>query len=333
MMNKKRVAIIGLGGTISSLGKHSMDIGRYAENKNILDIKALLEKFTSVSKICKIIPVSHKNMPSVAVTSKDWLGLNNKINSVYESKIGLAGIVLTHGTATLEETAFFINLVSKVPIPIVFVGSQRPANVISSDAELNLLNAVRVAADDNSINRGVLGVLNDEIHCARDMVKTSTFRLQTFKSIDFGIIGHADPDKIVYYRKVERITAPHTEFDVSKLKNLPRVAIAYGYAGSDGTAIDAFVSKGAKGIVIAAMLPGYLTPGEMDALNRARKKGVHIVLTTRAFSGRVVDTPSLRPADTILADNLTPQKARVLLMISLTIHQNAIDIQHMFEKY
>ena len=198
MMNKKRVAIIGLGGTISSLGKHSMDIGRYAENKNILDIKALLEKFTSVSKICKIIPVSHKNMPSVAVTSKDWLGLNNKINSVYESKIGLAGIVLTHGTATLEETAFFINLVSKVPIPIVFVGSQRPANVISSDAELNLLNAVRVAADDNSINRGVLGVLNDEIHCARDMVKTSTFRLQTFKSIDFGIIGHADPDKIVY---------------------------------------------------------------------------------------------------------------------------------------
>ena len=194
----------------------------------------------------------------------------------------LAGIVVLHGTATLEETAYALNLTAKVRVPIVVVGSQRPASALSTDAGLNLVNAVRTAASPQSRGLGVLVCLNDEIQAAREVTKTSTARLQTFRSPDFGVLGHADGDAISYYRQPIRRRAPDTEFDIRGLDALPRVDIAYSYAGDDGTAIRAFIGAGARGIVMAAFAPGLLSPPEMEAAKEAVAAGVTVVLSSRS---------------------------------------------------
>ena len=165
------------------------------------------------------------------------------------------------------------------------------------------------------------------------MTKTSTLRQQTFKSPDFGLLGHADWDKIAYYRMPERRRAPDTEFDVRGLNKLPRVDISMTYAGSDGASIDAFASAGARGIVVGAMAPGYVTPDEFERLAAASKKGVVIVHSTRAGSGRVADVISRRVPNTVLADNLPPQKARILLMIALTKTDDPRELQRIFDEY
>src|SRR6202020_2162632 len=158
----------------------------------------------------------------------------------------LAGIVIGHGTATLEETAYFLNLTVKVAVPVVIVGAQRPSSALSSDAGMNLVNAIRVAASPEARDMGVLVVLNDEIHAAREVTKTATLRLQTFRTPDFGVLGHADGDAVVFYRQPLRRHAPDTEFDIRGLAGLPRVDIACAYAGGDGPAVRAFVAAGAQ---------------------------------------------------------------------------------------
>ncbi len=176
-------------------------------------------------------------------------------------------------------------------------------------------------------------MLNDEIHSGRDVTKTSTLRLQTFKSHDFGLLGHADADRVIYYRTPVRKRAPDTEFDVAGLKGLPRVDIVPSYAGADGTAADAFVAAGAKGLVAAGFLPGFNTIAQIDAFNAAVAKGVVVAQSTRNSSGRVVKVNSGRPDTCVLADNLPPQKARILLMLALTRTDEAAEIQRMFDTY
>lgn len=328
-----RVAVIGTGGTISSVGRNSLDIVRYVENKQIYQVDELLNAFPETLEQADVVPVRLRAMPSTAIGPVEWLEINEKIHALVDDDPSLAGIVITHGTATLEETAYFMNLALKVDIPVVLVGAQRPASGLGTDAGMNLVNAIRVAKDPASRGRGVLAILNDEIHFARDVTKTSTLRLQTFKSRDFGMLGHADFDKIAYYRMPERRRMPDTEFDVRGLTELPRVDISLTYAGADGTVIDALVAAGAKGIVIGAMAPGYVTPSEFEALGRADAQGVVIVQSTRAGSGRVADVPSRRPPGAVLADNLPPQKARVLLMLALTKTDDRAELQRMFDEY
>ena len=278
-------------------------------------------------------PVRLRAMPSTAIGPAEWLEINTKIHDLVEEDPSLDGIVVTHGTATLEETAYFLNLASKVEIPIVLVGAQRPASGMGTDSGINLVNAIRTAGHPSSRGRGVLGVLNDEIHFSRDMTKTSTLRQQTFKSPDFGLLGHADWDKIAYYRMPERRRAPNTEFDVRGLTELPRVDISMTYAGTHGTAIDAYVAAGAKGIVVGAMAPGYVAPIEFEKLAAAAEKGVTIVHSTRAGSGRVADVASRRVPGTVLADNLPPHKARVLLTVALTKTDDPAELQRIFDEY
>ncbi|MDP7393485.1 MAG: asparaginase, partial [Alphaproteobacteria bacterium] len=309
-MPSPRVAVIGTGGTISSVGKHSLDLVAYVENNKIYEVDELLNAFPETLEQGDVVPVRLRAMPSTAIGPAEWLEINTKIHDLVEEDPSLDGIVVTHGTATLEETAYFLNLASKVDIPIVLVGAQRPASGMGTDSGINLVNAIRTAGHPDSRGRGVLGVLNDEIHFSRDMTKTSTLRQQTFKSPDFGLLGHADWDKIAYYRMPERRRAPNTEFDVRGLTELPRVDISMTYAGTHGTAIDAYVAAGAKGIVVGAMAPGYVAPIEFEKLAAAAEKGVTIVHSTRAGSGRVADVASRRVPGTVLADNLPPQKAR-----------------------
>ena len=264
-----RIAVIGTGGTISSVGRDSLDIVRYVEIGKIYEVDELLKAFPETLEQADVVPVRFRALPSTAIGPAEWLEIAAKIHELSESDPNLAGVVVTHGTATLEETAYFLNLTLKVDCPVVLVGAQRPATGLSTDAGMNLVNAIRTAKNPASRGRGVLVLLNDEIHFARDVTKTSTLRMQTFKSRDFGLLGHADFDKVAYYRMPERRRAPDTEFDVRGVTNLPRVDISLTYAGSDGTVIDALVAADAKGIVVSAMAPGYTTPAEHSALCRA----------------------------------------------------------------
>lgn len=332
-MTGPRVAVIGTGGTISSVGRHGLDLVAYLENNKIYEVDELLNAFPETLEQGDVVPVRLRAMPSTAIGPGEWLEINAKIQELVDEDPSLDGVVVTHGTATLEETAYFLNLVAKVEVPIVLVGAQRPASGMGSDSGINLVNAIRTAGHPDSRGRGVLGLLNDEIHFSRDMTKTSTLRQQTFKSPDFGLLGHADWDKIAYYRMPERRRAPNTEFDVRGRTDLPRVEISMTYAGSDGTAIDAFTAAGAKGIVVGAMAPGYVTPKELERLHAAAEQGVVLVHSTRAGTGRVADVASRRVPGTVLADNLPPQKARVLLTVALTKTDDPVELQRIFDEY
>ena len=180
---------------------------------------------------------------------------------------------------------------------------------------------------------GVLAVLNDEIHAAREVTKTSTLRLQTFRTPDFGVLGHADGDAVAFYRRPLRRGAPDTAFDIRGLEALPRVDIAYAYAGGDGAAVRAFVAAGAQGIVSAGFAPGFSPPGDFTALKEAVAEGVVVVQGTRAGSGRTFRNTRLREAGILIADNLNPQKARILLALALTVTREAAAIEEMFRTY
>lgn len=334
MPSLPKVAVIGTGGTITSLSAIGpLDLFEYTSTGKMLEADQLVDKFPEVRQVAEIIPVRFKAVPSTAVSFPEWKQVVIEADKVAAAHKDLAGIVVLHGTATLEETAYALNLTAKVDIPIVVVGAQRPASALSTDAGLNLVNAVRTAAHPASRGLGVLVCLNDEIQAAREVTKTSTARLQTFRSPDFGALGHADGDSINYYRRPVRKVAPGTEFDIRTLDALPRVDIAYSYAGNDGAATRAFVAAGAKGIVAAAFAPGLMTPAEVEAFKEAVAAGVTVVVSSRAGSGRTFPASKIVSAGFITADNLNPQKARILLALALTKTKDPAEIRRMFATY
>jgi L-asparaginase len=278
----------------------------------------IVTKWPVVHQVADVISVKYRNIPSTAIDFTDWKALVALCHQLPNDHPGLDGIVIGHGTATLEETAYFLNLTLKTSVPVVLVGAQRPSSALSSDAGMNLVNAIRVAASPEARGMGVLVVLNDEIHAAREVTKTSTLRLQTFRTPDFGVLGHADADAVVFYRQPVRCRAPDTEFDISALDALPRVDISYSYAGADGTAVRAFAAAGARGIVSAGFAPGFSAPGEAEALKAAVSQGIVVVQSTRAGSGRTFQSSRLKAGGLLIADNLNPQKARILLSLALT---------------
>ncbi|GGC35830.1 L-asparaginase [Siccirubricoccus deserti] len=329
----KRVAFIGTGGTIASIGKGPLDTVDYGANGMLLQADGILARFPEVQQVAEVFAVPYRNVPSPQIGWAEWRQLVLLCDQVAAENPGLSGIVIGHGTASLEETAYFLSLTLKVAVPVVVMGAQRPASALSTDAGLNLVNAVRVAASEEARGLGALVLLNDEIQAAREVTKTSTGRMQTFRSADFGALGHADGDRLAWYRRPLRRLAPDTEFDIRGLDALPRVDIAYAYADADGTAVRAFTAAGAKGIVAAGFAPGFVTPGDAEALRAARAAGVVVVQSTRAGSGRVFPTTKLREAGFIPADNLTPQKARILLALALTVTSDPVEIARIFATY
>jgi L-asparaginase len=332
-MAKPKVAFIGTGGTIASLGRGPLDLQDYSVLGNMMHAEEIVAKWPVVHQVADVIPVKYRNIPSTAIDFADWRALAALCRQLPEDHPGLDGIVIGHGTATIEETAYFLNLVLKTPVPVVIVGSQRPSSALSSDAGMNLVNAIRVAASPDARGMGVLVLLNDEIHAAREVTKTSTFRLQTFRAPDFGVLGHADGDAVVFYRQPMRRRAPDTEFDVGTLDAMPRVDISYSHAGSDGTAVRAFVAAGARGIVSAGFAPGGTTPAETDALREAVAEGVVVVQSTRAGSGRTFQGERQKERGILIADNLNPQKARLLLSLALTVTKDPDEITRIFRTY
>ena len=330
---KPKVAFIGTGGTISSLGSGPLDILDYSAANNRMQADAIVAKFPEWAEFADVIPVPFDNIPSYNIYFDAWKTLAALCLRVVAETPDLAGIVIGHGTASMEETAYFLNLVLKVDVPVVIVGSQRPASSLSTDAGMNLVNAIRTAACPQARGMGVLLLLNDEIHAAREVTKTSTFRLQTFRTPDFGVLGHADGDKVVFYRAPLRRHMPDTEFDISDLASLPRVDIVYAYVGSDGTAVRAFVAAGARGIVSAGFAPGFAGAADAEALIEAVRQGVVVVQSTRAGSGRTFRGKRATESGFLIADNLNPQKARLLLALALTRTRDPAEITRMFEIY
>ena len=332
-MSKPRVAFVGTGGTIASLGAGPLDLQDYGATRNVMHADAILARWPETALVAEVIAVPYRNIPSTAIDFADWQALVRLCDRLVQEHADLAGIVIGHGTATLEETAYMLSLTLKVDVPVVLVGAQRPSSALSSDAGMNLVNAIRVAACAESRGMGVLVVLNDEVHAAREVTKTATLRLQTFRTPDFGVLGHADGDAVAFYRRPLRRHAPDTAFDIRELPALPRVDIAYAYAGGDGTAVRAFLAAGAQGIVSAGFAPGFTPPGDFSALKEAAGQGVVVMQSTRAGSGRTFRNSRLREAGFLVADNLNPQKARILLSLALTVTRAPEEIEQIFRTY
>jgi L-asparaginase len=313
-----RVAIVGCGGTISSLGTTSLDVMDYPDDGQKLGVLQVLDRVPELASIAMPVPIAFREISSSAITVADWMELRDTIQKLGNTEPAIAGIVVLHGTGTLEETAFFLHLTTDIAQPVILVGSQRPLNAIGSDAPMNLMNAVRVAAHPNSRGRGVLVVLNDEVHSARDVVKSSTYRLQAFRSPDYGMLGQVDGDGLHFFRTLDTLHTSRSPFaGMVEPAQWPRVDIVYSYIGADQLFIEAAIAAGAQGLVSAGFAPGLTTPAAKQALEQLSAKGFPVVLCSRASSGRVASRRYVVQKSMIAGGDLSPQKARILLMLCL----------------
>ena len=331
---KPRVYLVGTGGSISFLGSDRTDYTDYSYDNRHLTIQEMLDRVPEIREKVNVLPEQFLNLGSTDVTPDHWLGLTKRINEIFSQDADAAGVAVTHGTATLEETAYFLNLTVKSDKPVVITGSMRPPTGMGTDSDVNLVDCIRVAAAAQSAGRGVLTVLNNQVQAARDVTKSNSYRLETFQTHDFGFLGYADSDEeIVFYRSPDKVHTAATEFEVTSLDGLPRVDIVFAYAGADGMAIRALARGGAEGIVAAGHGSGGSPPEFMEALKEVRDAGTSVVLATHTGSGRVILTRRLMEDGFIVADNLAPKKARVLLMLALTVTRDPAEIQRMMLTY
>jgi L-asparaginase len=326
-----RVRLLATGGTISNRAG-----GR-------LTAEELVASIPAVSRYARAEFEQFANVASAQMTIEQWLALAKRINHVYKDDPGLAGVVVTSGTDTLEELAYFLGLTVRSDRPIVVVGSMRNPSTLGYEGAANLLEGFRVAADPAARGRGAMVVLNDEINAAREATKTDALRLHTFQTRGYGILGIVDSDRVVFYRRVEKRHTVQSEFDVERLTTLPRVDVILTYQDAPGDLIKAAVDHGAKGVVIASAGAGATSGTQGDGIRYALEKGVFVVTTARAGSGRIAARPRVAGAAPAAAPNpreraiagedLAPVKARILLMLALSTTQNAADIQRMFVEY
>jgi L-asparaginase len=329
------VWVLSTGGTISAKGESPTSLTNY--KTGTLLGSELIRSVPEIQRYAAVKVEQVVNMRSSDLTVGNWLTLANRINQIFAEDAKVAGVVITHGTNTLEETAYFLNLTIKDERPVVLVGAMRPATAISADGPLNLLNAVRTACSLEARGKGVLTVLNDEISAARDVTKTNTYRVETFRSPDLGFLGYVDGDKISFYRSPTKRHTVRSEFDVRGLKELPSVEIVYSYVQPSPVVIRALVSSGVKGIVFAGTGAGLLSNIETTTLNAVLEpdpaKRPVMVRSNRTGSGRVVSYPEFDKMGMIPADTLIPQKARILLMLALAKTQDVQEINRMFSEY
>jgi L-asparaginase len=318
-----KVRLVATGGTISNRSG-----GR-------LTAEELVELMPDIERYVRPEFEQFSNVASGALTLKQWIQLADRINVLFTDDADLAGIVVTSGTDTLEETAYFLHLTVHSDKPVVVVGSMRNPSTLGYEGAANLLEGYRVAAEPASRGKGVLVVLNDEINSARDVTKTDAHRLQTFRSGDYGLLGVVDVDRVVYYRDVVKRHTKRSEFDVSSLDDLPRVDVVMTYQGASGDVIKALVDLGAKGIVVGAAGAGALSGTQPDGIEYAVQKGVFVVTATRTGSGRVGARTRVGsgPRFQIQGEDLEAVKARILLMLALTKTKDSTEIQRMFTEY
>ncbi len=318
-----KVRVIGTGGTIAGEQQEPGTLGPYEVKKAVNEIVSTIP---TVQRYAQVETEQFLNVRSPAITPSDWLKLAQRINTLFNERPDLAGIVVTHGTSRLEETAFFLYLTVKSDRPVVVVGAQRPSTGISADGPINLLSAIRVAAAPESRGKGVTAVMDDRIISARDVTKVYA-RSGGFEATEMGMLGIVSNSAVeFFYQPVRKHTAT-SDFDVSSVKELPQVGISYSYAGAQGVSDPA-----AKAVVVATT---NLTPEEEKYYLALRRKGV--IVATTFPSGSQVACPMSTSDSTLPAlvsvKHLMPTKARILMMLALTRAQQPLEIQKIFDSY
>ncbi len=328
------VRVIGTGGSIAGVGPDRIDFILYPEIGDHITIQQSLDRVPEIQDIAEVRSEDLVSVGSTAIGAAEWLALARRINQIFRDETDVAGVAITHGTATLEETSYFLHLTVKSTRPVVITGAMRPPTALSTDSDLNLLDAVRTAACPEAVGLGVLTVLNNEIQCGRDVTKASTFRVETFRPNELGFLGYADSDgKVVFYRAPLRRHTVDTPFMVDDMTTLPRIDIVYSYAGADGLLVDAVRNNRSDGLILAGFGGGTFPPAVIDAAVKLVENGIPVVLATRSTAGRVVITPKKEEQGFIVSDNLLPQKARVLLMLGLTVTKDRHELQQFFYHY
>ena len=325
------VVILATGGTIAGAGVSSTG-SAYTSGK--VKIDAMIDAVPNIRSLANLRGEQLANVGSQDMSVKVWLDLANRINELLKSN-DVDGIVITHGTDTQEETAYFLNLVVKSDKPVVLTGSMRPSTALSADGPLNMYNAVALAANPNAKGYGVMVVMNDDIHAARDVRKMISTPVHTFQSPQEGLIGTVIFGDVLFFHKPSGRHTTNSEFSVDGLKSLPRVDIVYGCADMSTDLIDIMIKAGAKGIVIAGVGDGNMNAGTLEAMKRATKAGIPVVRATRVPIGAVLIKGEVVDADygSVSSDELNPQKARILLMLALSKNRSREDLQRLFIEY
>jgi len=326
-----RIVIIATGGTIAGSADSKTSVGY---TSGAVTVDALIAAVPTVKDIARITGEQVSSIGSQDMCDTVWLKLANRVNAVLAAD-SVDGVVITHGTDTMEETAYFLQLVVKSRKPVVLTGSMRPSTALSADGPLNIYNAVAIASDPAAAGRGVLVAANDDIHCAREITKTNTTDVQTFESPEYGLIGTSLYGKQTFFRGPFKKHTLDSEFSVKDVKAMPRVDIIYACADMSADLIDAAVKMGAKGIVVAGVGDGNMTTPALDALARAAKSGVVCVRSSRLPSGQTWRNSEVNDDKMgfVASEELNPSKARVLLKLCLMKTKDPLQIQKYFEEY
>lgn len=326
----KNIYVLATGGTIA--GKAASEAATTGYQAGAIGVEELIAAVPELAEVAQLKGETVAAIDSKDMTEEIQLQLAKRVQALLLGD-DVDGIVITHGTDTMEETAYLLSLLIHSEKSVVLTGSMRPATALSADGPLNLLDAVRVAASDEAQGMGVLVVLNNQIDGARDAMKSNTTAVQTFQSPNFGSLGLVTDGRVRFYRRPLQQSA-FTDIDVTTIQQLPDVRILYSYAGDDGAMIDAAVRLGAKGIIYAGMGNGSV-PAPVEAkLKAAVSQGVTVVRSTRSFQGSVVAAEaSYTDAGFIEGDTLSPQKARILLQLALLANLSHDEIQQCFWRY
>ncbi len=324
------VVILATGGTIAGAGESSTG-SSYTSGQ--VSIESMIDAVPNIRKLANLRGEQISNVGSQDMSVKIWIDLANRINELLAGDVD--GIVITHGTDTQEETAFFLNLVVKSDKPVVLTGSMRPSTALSAEGPLNLYNAVAVAASPKAKGHGVMVVMNDEIHSAHAVKKMITTPVQTFMSPMHGVLGTVIFGQIDFYHKPHGLYTTTSEFSVDGVTELPRVDIVYACADMSPDLIDIMVKAGAKGIVVAGVGDGNMTEATLEAAKRATDKGIPVVRASRVPIGAVLIHGEVddEKYGTVASDELNPQKARVLLMMALLKERSRENLQELFINY
>jgi L-asparaginase len=330
-MAKPHIAIVATGGTIAGA---QASPGQMGYQSGVFEVQRLIDAAPQIKNIADVTGEQLVNIPSQDMNDEVWLKLARRVGELVRQS-DVDAIVITHGTDTMEETGYFLSLVLKTQKPIVMAGSMRPATSLSADGPMNLSEAVAVAANPDARNCGVLIVLNDQIHYAREVEKQNTTALDTFKSPNRGPAGHVGGSAVSLFARPATTYGEASVFSVDDIGALPKVDIVYAYANMGRDLIDSAVKNGAKGIVVAGVGDGNMTKTAIAGLQDAVKAGVAVVRSSRTGSGAVYRNIEVNDDELhfVASGELNPQKARVLLLLGLTKTSDVGALQRFFDQY
>lgn len=327
--SKPRVIILATGGTIAGAAEEATQASYLP---GVISIDQIISSVPNIRKLAELKGIQICNISSQNITPQIWLRLNGIIDSLFKNNIA-DGVVITHGTDTMEETAYFLNITLKHNKPIVLTGSMRPSTSLSADGPFNLYNAVALASSPQACGRGVMVVMNDYILSADDVTKSHTVNTDAFSCPNLGPLGYMRDGNPVFHRESMVRHTFKSEFDISTIKELPSVEILYSYAFSSGIGIKAFIDSGTEGVVIAGVGHGNYNREYAKEMERGYEKGVRFVRASRIFRGGVDKAAEEFDVKHPIAGLKTPQKARILLMLALTKSKDSREIQRIFDEY